>query len=414
MTGSALHIPRRYAFVVPRFGEGIAGGAETLVGNLARHLALRGDHVEVFTTCARDNRSWANEFPPGDATEFGIPVKRFPVDERDLNEWVPRQIKISEGMTLPVPEQLLWLQHGVNSVALYAHIAAEGASFDALFFAPYLFATTFWGALIHPERSYLIPCLHDESYAYLEVIQSLFRQVRGAVFNAEPERELAVSLYGSVRGGSVGMGFRPFPAEYIESLSPFFKESFPYIVYFGRKEMGKNVPQLIDFFIAGKNSGCIDPALKLVVAGAGSFSDLHRPDALLREDIIDLVHVSEVDKQRILRHSIALCQPSWNESFSIVIMEAWLLGVPVVVHARCAVTKHHVVQSGGGLYFATADDFGGVVGELGKNPATRLQLALAGQRYVRTVYSWEAVLDRFDRVMGEFVRPSNHGEIVCD
>jgi len=64
MNASALHIPRRYAFVVPRFGEGIAGGAETLVGALARHLAQRGDRVEVFTTCARDNRTWENEFPP--------------------------------------------------------------------------------------------------------------------------------------------------------------------------------------------------------------------------------------------------------------------------------------------------------------------------------------------------------------
>jgi len=414
MNASALHIPRRYAFVVPRFGEGIAGGAETLVGALARHLAQRGDRVEVFTTCARDNRTWENEFPPGDAVEFGIPVKRFSVDARDLNEWVPRQIKISEGMVLPVAEQLAWLQHGVNSSGLYAHIAAAGPNFDALFFAPYLFATTFWGALIHPERSYLIPCLHDEAYAYVDVIQSMFRQIRGAVFNAEPERELACSLYGEMKGGSVGMGFEPFVDHYLEKLSPYFKESFPYIVYIGRKETGKNVPQLIDYFIAGKNAGHIDPSLKLVIVGAGSFTDLHRPDALTRDDIIDLVHVSEEDKHRIIRHAVALCQPSCNESFSIVIMEAWLLGVPVIVHAKCAVTKHHAVESGGGLYFATADDFSGVVGELVTNPTLRSDLAIAGERYVRTVYSWDAVLSRFDRVMGELLRAENRGESLRD
>jgi glycosyltransferase involved in cell wall biosynthesis len=398
-----LHSPRRFAFVVPRFGESIAGGAETLVGALAQKLSQRGDSVQVLTTCARDNRTWANEFPPGEAVEFGLPVKRFPVDERNLNEWVPRQIKISEGMVLPLQEQFAWLHHGVNSRELYEYIAAKGADFEALFFAPYLFATTFWGALIHPARSYLIPCLHDEAYAYVEAIQGMFRQVRGAIFNAAPERELARSLYGDIKGGAVGMGFEPLPAGYAEALTPYFPVSFPYLVYVGRKETGKNVPQLIDYFIAGKDRGDIDPSVKLVIVGAGSFSDLHRPEALKRADIIDIVHVSERDKHRLIRHAMALCQPSCNESFSIVLMEAWLLGVPVLVHARCAVTKHHAIESGGGLYFATADDLSGVVRELFENAALRGALADAGGQYVRREYAWDAVLERFDRVMNEFL-----------
>ena len=34
-----------------------------------------------------------------------------------------------------------------------------------------------------------------------------------------------------------------------------------------------------------------------------------------------------------------LCQPSHNESFSLVIMESWLCGRPVLVSSQCAVTK---------------------------------------------------------------------------
>jgi glycosyltransferase involved in cell wall biosynthesis len=213
------------------------------------------------------------------------------------------------------------------------------------------------------------------------------------------------------------MGFEPFDADYIAGLTPYFNDAAPYIVYVGRKETGKNVPQLIDFFVAGKDRGHIDPAVKLVIVGAGSFSDLHRPEALKRADIIDLVHVSEEDKHRIIRHSAALCQPSCNESFSIVIMEGWLLGVPVIVHAKCAVTKHHAIESGGGLYFATADDFSGVVSELLTSESTRRALAAAGERYVRSVYGWDGVLARFDTVMNRFfsfAASPPPSEVVCE
>jgi glycosyltransferase involved in cell wall biosynthesis len=395
---------RRFAFVVPRFGECIAGGAETLVALLAQRLARRGDHVEVFTTCARDNRTWANEFPPGDAEEFGLSVKRFPVDPRDLERWVPHQMKISAGQFISVEEQLDWMSHGVNSLGLYAHLHSVGREYDALFFAPYLFATSFWGSRIHPDRSYLIPCLHDEAYAYLPVVQSMFRGVAGAIFNAAPECELARALYGDIKGGEVGMGFEPFDEEYVEGLTPYFGERFPYIVYLGRKETGKNVHQLIDYFIAAKERGAVDPRLRLVVAGAGAFEDLHRPEAGKRSDIIDIGHVTERDKHRLVRHSLALCQPSCNESFSIVIMEAWLLGTPVLVHAQCAVTRYHAVSAGGGLFFATFDEFASVVAELAESGPLRVALAQAGGRYVRSMYAWSTVLERFDAVMNELLQ----------
>jgi len=398
-----VRIARSYAFVVPRYGRAIAGGAETLVANLATRVAARGDRVEVWTTCARDNRSWANEFPAGTTVEDGVTVRRFPVDARDLERWIPRQIQINDGMALPLEDQLEWMSESVNSGALYEHIEAHGASFDALFFAPYLFGTTFWGSLIHPQRSYLIPCLHDEHYAYTEVIQSMFRQVAGALFNAAPERDLARSLYGDIAGGEVGMGFEPVPEEEIRELTPFFSEGAPYLLYVGRKETGKNVQLLIDYFTEGKRARTIPESLRLVIAGAGSFEDLHRPGALTRDDIVDLVHVSEEEKRRLIRHAVALCQPSTNESFSIVIMEAWLLGIPVMVHAKCPVTRHHAIESGGGLYFSDAADFGLVVGELMSNEPLRRAMGESGCAYVRRRYDWAAVLGRFDAVVEDLL-----------
>jgi glycosyltransferase involved in cell wall biosynthesis len=227
----------------------------------------------------------------------------------------------------------------------------------------------------------------------------MFRNVQGCLFNAQPESELARSIYGDIRGGVVGMGFNLPTLEVVEALAPYFDQSFPYILYLGRKEMGKNAHTLIDYFCEIKERRLIDPSTRLVILGGGSFSDLHRPDALLRDDVIDLPHVSEVEKQRLLRHALYLCQPSTNESFSIVLMEAWMVGTPVVVHGECAVTKHHVVESGGGLYMSSPSDLAGVTRFFSDDPNRRAEFAARGRAYVEHEFSWQAVLTRFDQVI---------------
>jgi glycosyltransferase involved in cell wall biosynthesis len=393
----------RYCFVSPRYFEGIAGGAETLMGAIAKELAKRGDAVELLATCAKDNRTWANELPAAETEDHGVKVIRFPVDERNLDAWIPVQVAIHEGKQVSLDDQLLWMQESVNSRALYQYIADEGHRFDAIFFGPYLFGTTFWGSMIHPDKSILIPCLHDEAYAYLDCIAAMFRSVRGCLFNAEPEMHLARSLYGGIKGDVVGMGFVPPSAVEVEALTPYFDDDVPYILYLGRKELGKNVHLLIDCFCEAKDKDLVPKELKLAILGGGSFADLHRNDLLGRDDIFDLPHLSELDKQRLLRHSLFLCQPSTNESFSIVLMEAWMVGAPVVVHAACAVTRHHVIESGGGLYFSSPNDLAGVVRYMLEGAETRGGFAARGNRYVAERYSWASVLERFDRVVGDLL-----------
>jgi glycosyltransferase involved in cell wall biosynthesis len=297
------------------------------------------------------------------------------------------------------------MQHSVNSSALYRYILQVADSFDAIFFIPYLFGTTFWGSLLRPDKSYLIPCLHDESYAYTDVVASMFRQVCGAIFNAAPEQELANRLYGTIRGGAVGMGFVPPSEEEVAALTPYFEEHFPYIVYVGRKETGKNAHLLIDYFMESKDTATLPSNLKLVIAGGGSFSDLNRPAALERDDILDVGHLSEVDKKRVIKYAHALCQPSLNESFSIVLMEAWLLGTPIIVHADCEVTRYQATRSGGGLYFSSAKEFGGVASKICQDQDLREKMAAAGEKYVLTEYNWDSVIERFDNVMDSFLLP---------
>jgi len=386
---------RSFAFVPPRYFPGIAGGAETLMANLALELSKRGDNITILTTCAKDNRTWENDLPEGESREEGLNVIRFKVDSRNLDKWIPLQIRLSEGFPLSVEDQFTWMTESVNSKALYDYIYRNETKYDAFFFGPYLFGTTFWGSLIHPHKSFLIPCLHDEVYAYTDLVGSMFRQVRGALFNAEPEMQLARRLYGNVKGFEVGMGFYPREEK---SLKPYFEENFPYLIYVGRKETGKNVQVLIDYFIEYKNRNT-QSNLKLVIVGGGSFSDLFRPEALLRDDIVDVPHVTEDEKVSLIKNSTALVQPSVNESFSIVLMEAWLQGVPVLVHGQCAVTHDHILKSSGGLFFSSSIDFSGVVDKLVKDEPLRKTMAKCGKEYTESYYNWQSVIKRFDNVV---------------
>ena len=55
----------RIAFVPPRYGDDVVGGAETVLRQAAERLAGRGWEVEILTTCVRDHYTWANAYPAG-------------------------------------------------------------------------------------------------------------------------------------------------------------------------------------------------------------------------------------------------------------------------------------------------------------------------------------------------------------
>ena len=330
-----------------------------------------------------------------------IKVTRFPVDPRDLEVFIRSEHQIQGAEPFPVENQLAWLSSSVNSEQLYKHIHEHGSGFDVLIFAPYLFATSFWGSLIYPERSVIVPCLHDEEYAYLDVFKAQFSKVRGLLCNAEPERQLVHDICGDFvpesKTAVVGMGFEPVQEHDSSSFSRLEIDGReipkPYLLYSGRKEVGKNVDFLINCF-----EELPQPLCSLVLIGAGSldFRDT------LPEGVIDLGFVSEDDKKKLMANSIALCQPSTNESFSIVMMEAWQQGTPCLVNGACPVTRHHVSVSNGGLYFENSLEFKGVVRYLLNNLDVAEQMGDNGKSYVATEYDWIAVLQRFSDAMIQF------------
>jgi len=384
----------KIAFIIPWYGENIPGGAETECRTTAENLQKAGIEVEILTTCAKEFSSdWNTDFyEEGMFQVNNITVRRFSVRKRDTALFDRINYKLIKNKKISLQEEEIFLHEMINSDNLYAYIRDHGLDYDFFLFIPYMFGTTYYGSQIHPEKSILIPCLHDESYAHLSIYQKIFKQVAALIFLSEPEKDVANRLYQPicrqiVLGGGIDTDFSFDPERFRKK----FKIFKPFILYAGRKESGKNVHLLLDFFKRYKWDKPSD--LKLVLIGGGTI-DI---PSECREEVIDLGFVSLQDKYDAYAAATILCQPSLNESFSIVIMESWLCETPVLVHGNCAVTRDFCVKCNGGLYFTDYFEFKGSIQYLLDHPQIRERMGQSGRQFVLNNFSWETIVDNYKK-----------------
>lgn len=374
--------------VVPRYGANIIGGAEMHARQLSEHLAGAGHAVDVLTTCAIDHYTWANDLPAGAQPDGPLTVRRYPVDRRDPGIHGELERAIVEGYHLSREEERLWMRHGVSSSAMEDDLATHGDRYDAVLAMPYLFGTTYFAYEARADRLLLIPCLHDEPYARLKIVGDMLTGAHGVLFNAYPEADLAERVAGAApaRWAIVGVGFEADTGADGNAFRRKHGLDGPFLLSVGRREGGKNLPLLIDHFVRYKARR--PGNLRLVQAGSGDFRLPRRPD------VVDF-KPDWTERDAMYRACTVFCQPSVNESLSIVMMQAWLAERPVLVHAGGAVTRDHCERSNGGLWFGSYAEFEAVVDRLLDDAALRRALGRNGKSYVDERYSWDAVLGRF-------------------
>lgn len=386
------------AFVIPRYGEDILGGAETLVKVVAEHLNKNNFNIEVLTTCAKSHFTWENYYKPGIYNINGVTVRRFNVNERNIKLYDEINFKIGTNHAISLNEEQSWINGSVNSAQLLNFISGNCEKYDFLIFIPWVFGTTYHGLDICPEKSILIPCLDASPYARLKIYRDMFKKCKGIIFNTEPELELAKSYFDikNISTAIIGMGFdtdvNPDGDRFREKYS--IKNRF--ILYVGRREYGKNTPLLVEYFCKFKEKNNND--LKLVLIGGGSIE----VPGNHKNDIVLLNFVPEQDKLDAFAAAEFSCQPSLYESFSIVVMESWICRTPVLVHGNCNVTKDHCIKSNGGLYFKNYDEFEDCINFFLKNPALRNKIGENGRNYVLNNYSWDVVLKKYNDVFSEW------------
>lgn len=391
---------KKLGFVIPWYADGIPGGAEMELREVTSHLHSAGVRLEILTTCVKEfGADWSKDFYPvgEDSTADGITIRRFKARKRDTAAFDAVNAKLMAHQTVTREEEETFLREMVNSPDLYQYMGEHSEEYSLFVFIPYMFGTTYNGARFCPEKSVLIPCFHDEAYAYLEHFKELFPKCAGMVFNARPEAELAERLYGFSKSGTqtvvmgIGMdtGITADPAQFRRKFG--INEQF--ILYAGRKDEGKNVHTLVKYFSEYIKRRETD--LRLVLIGGGRI-DLP-PELVKNGRILDLGFVDRQDKYNAQGAAELLCQPSKNESFSLVIMESWLCGRPVLVHEDCAVTRNFVSESNGGLYFGNYFEFEGCVDYILNNRSEAWQMGDNGKRYVRANFDWDVIVDKYKK-----------------
>lgn len=407
---------KRLAFVLPWFGRDIAGGAEAECYGLVSSLRQRypGVQVEVITTCLQEFAGdWnQNVHPEGVRDEHGISVRRFAAEAVDRSDFaamhryrlVPATVadlRSRQGASvspLNPSEEVEYLKYMVHSEAMFTYLKKHKKAYDLFFFMPYMFATTVRGVAAVGNRAVVIPCLHDERYAYMNLYRQMMSRARGCLFHVEAERRLARELYDMHRDYLLGemVATRPDLGD-AAAFRARFGITGPFILYAGRKVAGKGVGNLVSMFRQIRREDPKFSDYKIVIIGKGDLDF----GGLEAEGVYDLGFVSVQEKLDAMAAASLFCMPSLFESFSIVIMEAWLQGTPVLVNQLCQVTRDHVLVGKGGLCYKSSEDFRQAVHSILGNQHLADEMAQNGRSYVLDNYTPTAVIDRFV-------------EIVCD
>ena len=83
--------------------------------------------------------------------------------------------------------------------------------------------------------------------------------------------------------------------------------------------------------------------------------------------------------------------PSYYESLSMVALEAWALGRPVLANGRCDVLKGQCIRSNAGLYYERYEEFVETLYSLESNGPLHARLGQNGREYFRRHYSWPVI-----------------------
>jgi len=421
----------KIAFVVQRYGTEILGGSEYHCRLIAERLAPR-HHVDVLTTCAQDYITWKNEYPEGSDRVRGVTVRRFAnARTRDIHafnrysEWIFNNAHSRD-------DEMEWLrQQGPWCPSLLEYIERNQHQYEILIFFTYLYAPTVMGLRIAPQKSILVPTAHDEPAIHLDIYRELFSQPAGLAYNTEVERRFLTTHF-SIRAleeETIGCGVdlphaQEYPREHAadqgstgeaageddhaaDDPSPNFRPHLahrgtmfrrrhrlhgPIALYGGRIDPGKGCEELIEYFSTYVQEG---GDASLVLMGVKLMP-------LPEEPFIRFAgYLPDQERVQALEAATVVVVPSPYESLSLLALESFAVGTPILANARSEVLVEHCRKSNAGLYYADRDEFVEGLKVLIADPRLRARLGRHGRDYVRTNYKWDVILAKYERMFAQ-------------
>ena len=406
----------RIAFIVQRYGTEILGGSEYHCRLVAERVAEK-HHVDVLTTCARDYISWKNEYPEGSDRLRGVTVRRFAnARTRDIeafnkySDWI---FNNSHGRN----DEMEWLkQQGPWSPGLVDYLERHHQNYDVLVFFTYLYAPTVMGIHVAPSKSLLVPTAHDEPAIRLGIYRDVFSSAAGLVWNTDVERRFVSSMFHlramveDVVGCGVDLpdiealdgaaapadappdGREPL-APHLEGPANAFKRRHrihgPFALYGGRIDPGKGCEELLEYFQAFIKDGG-DATLMLMGVKLMPLPE----DPRVRFAGI----LPEEERLHALEAATVVIVPSPYESLSLLALESFAVGTPVLANARADVLVDHCRRSNAGLFYADRWEFGEALKLLLRDANLRATLGKNGRAYIHRNYRWSIVLSKYERL----------------
>jgi glycosyltransferase involved in cell wall biosynthesis len=389
----------RLCFVIQRYGLEVAGGSELHCRWLAGRLAGR-HQVRVVTTTALDYLEWGNHYPPGAAVVDGIPVTRHRVER-------PRSIRRFAALSERVfgeehtrADEIEWVEENGPFVPALVRALPGLRDVDLFVFYSYRYYQTFFGLPPVAGRAVLVPTAEEDPAIELPVFHALLRQPRGILYLTPEERSLVHTVSGNaaVPSAVIGSGVNVPPGHAAVDARARFGIGGPFLLYAGRIDRNKGADRLFTYYERVRADWPDVPPLVLIGTAALPIPD----DAKIRH----LGFVSEEEKFALIRGCALLLMPSPYESLSVVVLEAWAMGRPVLVNAACRVLEGQCMRSGGGLFYRGYSEFADALRRLATDASLRAALGAAGQAYVRAEYDWDVVERRTEGFLESLLRPA--------
>jgi glycosyltransferase involved in cell wall biosynthesis len=386
--------------VVQRYGDGVAGGAETHARELVKRLHPHLD-IEVLTTAAQDYRTWENAFTAGTEWVDGVPVRRFPVlRQRAYDFKLYERRAFAKGHTLE-DERTFVDQQGPYVPDLLEHLWRNGRDADHVLFFTYIYYPTVRGLPLVPERAVLVPTAHDEPAIRLSIYEPVFHAPRAIAFNTEEERAMVHARFRNERvpNDILGVGVEVPEDRDADRFRQKTGIEGPVILYIGRIVESKGCREL---FAHWERWRAAEPDRKITLVLIG------QPEMAIpkRDDVVHLGVVSEQEKYDALEAAAALVVPEVLSSMSMVTLEAWACGRPVICDAASPVVWGMARRARAGLAYRDAAELGEICAMLADDPALGARLGDAGRVFVGRTYTWPRIVQTYLDMFAE-VRTRN-------
>jgi glycosyltransferase involved in cell wall biosynthesis len=157
----------------------------------------------------------------------------------------------------------------------------------------------------------------------------------------------------------------------------------PYLLYSGRVDPNKGCVQLFDYFLTFKKTH--PSPLRLIITGKDDIPVPHHEDIEFRG------FVSAEEKFRLMSGAMLFVNPSPNESFSIVTLEAMAQNTAVLANNASTVLADHIKDSGAGRVYSDYQTFARALNELTSNGDLLTNMGQRGREYVLSRYQTETV-----------------------